>query len=248
MTRAGWSRSLRADAGRPRPEDTASGMGQAVHAAGPRGRHRHRRHRACGPRLSRPARHRSGHDRAVGTCPAGRAFRSAIGERPCGRPVTFANDANAAAYWRVSSRLRPAGGSLATLMLGTGVGGIIIGDLNIEGATAMAPSAATWSSIRPTPAALPLRPAQATSRPTRPATAAGRRRPASRSPPTPVAASPRPSPAAADLVRRSSSARTPGGRPAGDGCRHGSRSLAGHRRGHAHEHDRPGKPWSSAGR
>jgi len=52
----------------------------------------------------------------------------------CGRPVTFANDANAAAYgefWVGSARgLR----SLVMLTLGTGVGGgIIVGDVNVEG-------------------------------------------------------------------------------------------------------------------
>jgi glucokinase len=53
----------------------------------------------------------------------------------CGLPVTFANDANAAAYgefWVGSGRDYD---SLILLTLGTGVGGgIIIGDLNIEGA------------------------------------------------------------------------------------------------------------------
>jgi glucokinase len=53
----------------------------------------------------------------------------------CGRPVTFANDANAAAYgefWVGSGRENT---SLVMLTLGTGVGGgIIIGDVNVEGA------------------------------------------------------------------------------------------------------------------
>ena len=53
----------------------------------------------------------------------------------CGREVTFANDANAAAYgefWVGSSRDYD---SLVMLTLGTGVGGgIIIGDTNVEGA------------------------------------------------------------------------------------------------------------------
>jgi glucokinase len=53
----------------------------------------------------------------------------------CGLPVTFANDANAAAYgefWVGSGREYD---SLVLLTLGTGVGGgIIIGDLNVEGA------------------------------------------------------------------------------------------------------------------
>ncbi len=53
----------------------------------------------------------------------------------CGLPVTFANDANAAAYgefWIGSGRDFD---SLVLLTLGTGVGGgIIIGDINIEGA------------------------------------------------------------------------------------------------------------------
>ena len=52
----------------------------------------------------------------------------------CGRPVTFANDANAAAYgeyWVGSARGL---GSLVLLTLGTGVGGgIIIDDVNVEG-------------------------------------------------------------------------------------------------------------------
>jgi glucokinase len=53
----------------------------------------------------------------------------------CGLPVTFANDANAAAYgefWVGSGRQYD---SLVLLTLGTGVGGgIIIGDVNVEGA------------------------------------------------------------------------------------------------------------------
>jgi glucokinase len=52
----------------------------------------------------------------------------------CGRPVTFANDANAAAYgefWVGSGRGL---GSIVMLTLGTGVGGgIIVGDVNVEG-------------------------------------------------------------------------------------------------------------------
>lgn len=52
----------------------------------------------------------------------------------CGRPVTFANDANAAAYgefWVGSARGL---GSLVLLTLGTGVGGgIIVGDVNVAG-------------------------------------------------------------------------------------------------------------------
>jgi glucokinase len=53
----------------------------------------------------------------------------------CGREVTFANDANAAGYgefWVGSAR---GASSLVLLTLGTGVGGgIIIGDVNVEGA------------------------------------------------------------------------------------------------------------------
>ncbi len=52
----------------------------------------------------------------------------------CGRPVSYANDANAAAYgeyWVGSGREFP---SIVLLTLGTGVGGgIIIGDLSIDG-------------------------------------------------------------------------------------------------------------------
>lgn len=61
-------------------------------------------------------------------------LRARVAEH-CGRPVTLANDANAAAYgefWVGSARDH---GSLVLLTLGTGVGGgIIIGDTNVEGA------------------------------------------------------------------------------------------------------------------
>lgn len=61
-------------------------------------------------------------------------LRDAVAEH-CGRPVAFANDANAAAYgefWIGSGR---DASSLVLLTLGTGVGGgIIIGDTNVEGA------------------------------------------------------------------------------------------------------------------
>jgi len=53
----------------------------------------------------------------------------------CGLPVTFANDANAAAYGEFWVGAGRAHESLVLLTLGTGVGGgIIIGDLNVEGA------------------------------------------------------------------------------------------------------------------
>ncbi len=53
----------------------------------------------------------------------------------CGLPVTFANDANAAAYGEFWVGSASAFDSLVLLTLGTGVGGgIIIGDTNIEGA------------------------------------------------------------------------------------------------------------------
>ena len=53
----------------------------------------------------------------------------------CGLPVTFANDANAAAYGEFWVGAGREFGSLILLTLGTGVGGgIIIGDLNVEGA------------------------------------------------------------------------------------------------------------------
>jgi glucokinase len=52
-----------------------------------------------------------------------------------GRPVAFANDANAAAYGEFWVGVGAELGSLVMLTLGTGVGGgIIIGDLNLEGA------------------------------------------------------------------------------------------------------------------
>jgi|694.fasta_scaffold101521_1 glucokinase len=53
----------------------------------------------------------------------------------CGYPVTFANDANAAGYGEFWVGAGRAYDSLVLLTLGTGVGGgIIIGDLNVEGA------------------------------------------------------------------------------------------------------------------
>lgn len=53
----------------------------------------------------------------------------------CGRPVTFANDANAAGYGEFWVGSAQGASSLILLTLGTGVGGgIIIGDLNVEGA------------------------------------------------------------------------------------------------------------------
>lgn len=53
----------------------------------------------------------------------------------CGRPVTFANDANAAAFGEFWVGAGREFDSLVLLTLGTGVGGgIIIGDLNVEGA------------------------------------------------------------------------------------------------------------------
>ena len=53
----------------------------------------------------------------------------------CGRAVTFANDANAAAYGEFWVGAGRAYGSLVLLTLGTGVGGgIIVGDLSIDGA------------------------------------------------------------------------------------------------------------------
>ena len=53
----------------------------------------------------------------------------------CGLPVTFANDANAAAFGEFWVGAARAYDSLVLLTLGTGVGGgIIIGDLNVEGA------------------------------------------------------------------------------------------------------------------
>lgn len=53
----------------------------------------------------------------------------------CGLPVTFANDANAAAYGEFWVGAGRDAGSLVLITLGTGVGGgIIIGDVNVEGA------------------------------------------------------------------------------------------------------------------
>ncbi len=53
----------------------------------------------------------------------------------CGLPVTFANDANAAAYGEFWVGAGSRHSSLVLVTLGTGVGGgIIIGDVNVEGA------------------------------------------------------------------------------------------------------------------
>ncbi len=53
----------------------------------------------------------------------------------CGLPVTFANDANAAGYGEFWVGAGRDAGSLVLITLGTGVGGgIIIGDVNVEGA------------------------------------------------------------------------------------------------------------------
>lgn len=118
------------------PEDTALRMGQAVHALA----------REAGIATADIAHVGLGSpgplDIAAGTIvqsgnlPGWEGFplRDRVSGH-CGRPVTFANDANAAAYgefWVGSGREY---GSLVMLTLGTGVGGgIIIGDLNIEGA------------------------------------------------------------------------------------------------------------------
>jgi glucokinase len=118
------------------PEDTAARMGKAVHAlAGEAGIATadiaHVGLGSPGP-LDIPA----GRIVQTGNLPGWEGFplrdRVAI---HCGRPVAFANDANAAAYgefWVGSAREY---GSLVMLTLGTGVGGgIIIGETNVEGA------------------------------------------------------------------------------------------------------------------
>ena len=123
----------RADRG---PEDAASRMGRAVHTlAGLAGIDTSEIARvglgSPGP-LDIPA----GRIVRAGNLPGWDDFplRDRVAEH-CGRPVAFANDANAAAYgefWMGSAR---EAASLVMLTLGTGVGGgIIIGDLNVEGA------------------------------------------------------------------------------------------------------------------
>lgn len=118
------------------PEDAAARMGQAVHTLA----------RSVGLAASDIARVGLGSPGPL-DIPQGRIVRA--GNLPgwdefplrdrvsghCGRPVTFANDANAAAYgefWVGSGRDSD---SLILLTLGTGVGGgIIVGDVNVEGA------------------------------------------------------------------------------------------------------------------
>lgn len=118
------------------PEDAAARMGMAVHAVA----------RAAGITTNDIASVGLGSPGPL-DIPQGRIVRA--GNLPgwddfplrdrvrdhCGLPVTFANDANAAAYgefWVGSGRDYE---SLILLTLGTGVGGgIIIGDVNIEGA------------------------------------------------------------------------------------------------------------------
>jgi glucokinase len=118
------------------PEDAAARMGQAVHTlarqAGLASAD------IAGVGLGTPGPHdlSRGLILRAGNLPGWENFpiRDRVATH-CGHPVTYANDANAAAYgefWVGSGRDYS---SLVLLTLGTGVGGgIIIGDTNVEGA------------------------------------------------------------------------------------------------------------------
>lgn len=118
------------------PEDAAARMGQAVHTLARRAGLASAD--IAGVGLGTPGPHdlSRGLILRAGNLPGWENFpirdRVAI---HCGHPVTYANDANAAAYgefWVGSGRDYS---SLVLLTLGTGVGGgIIIGDTNVEGA------------------------------------------------------------------------------------------------------------------
>ena len=118
------------------PEDAAARMGQAVHALA-------RQAGIATPDITRVGVGSPGPlDLAAGTIVrAGNLvgwdnfpLRDRVSAH-CGLPVTFANDANAAAYGEFWVGAARAYDSLVLLTLGTGVGGgIIIGDLNVEGA------------------------------------------------------------------------------------------------------------------
>jgi glucokinase len=118
------------------PEDAAARMGEAVHALAQEAGIATADIAGVGLGSPGPLDITAGTIVRAGNLPGWDAFplRDRVAAR-CGRPVTFANDANAAAYgefWVGSGREYE---SLVMLTLGTGVGGgIIIGELNVEGA------------------------------------------------------------------------------------------------------------------
>jgi glucokinase len=118
------------------PEDTAARMGRAVHTLAAAAGIATTDIAQVGLGTPGPQDLPSGTIIKAGNLPGWDGFpvRDRVAVH-CGRPVTFANDASAAAYgefWVGSGREYS---SLVFLTLGTGVGGgIIIGDTNVEGA------------------------------------------------------------------------------------------------------------------
>jgi len=118
------------------PEDAAARMGQAVHTLAREAGIATTDIARVGLGSPGPLDIAAGRIVRAGNLPGWDDFplRDRVREH-CGLPVTFANDANAAAYgefWVGSGREYA---SLILLTLGTGVGGgIIVGDVNIEGA------------------------------------------------------------------------------------------------------------------
>jgi glucokinase len=118
------------------PEDTAARMGKAVHALASEAGIATADIAHVGLGSPGPLDIPAGRIVRAGNLPGWEGFplRDRVAAH-CGRPVAFANDANAAAYgefWVGSAREY---GSLVMLTLGTGVGGgIIIGETNVEGA------------------------------------------------------------------------------------------------------------------
>jgi glucokinase len=118
------------------PEDAAARMGQAVHTLAREAGIATTDIARVGLGSPGPLDIAAGRIVRAGNLPGWDDFplRDRVREH-CGLPVTFANDANAAAYgefWVGSGREYE---SLILLTLGTGVGGgIIIGDVHVEGA------------------------------------------------------------------------------------------------------------------
>jgi glucokinase len=118
------------------PEDAAARMGEAVHVLARQARVTTAEIAAVGLGSPGPLDLQAGTIVRAGNLVGWDNFplRDRVAAH-CGLPVTFANDANAAAFGEFWVGAARAYDSLALLTLGTGVGGgIIIGDLNVEGA------------------------------------------------------------------------------------------------------------------
>ena len=165
-----------------------------------------------------------------------------------GMPVTFANDANAAAYgefWRGAGAQHD---SMVLLTLGTGIGGgIIIGDMLVEGAHSCGgecghilvnPAKDAWQDSLGNSGSL-----EAYANARRGGPPRDRRARRERSQFARPSASHGRSDHAADGGRRSGTRRR-----AGPQRRDGNGPLAGDRHRDVRAHDRSGSPWCSAGR